>query len=106
MTAKYALVTFVVKFQLYYGKEAMTYNVHLLLHLCQSVENYGPLWAHNTFPFENANRLLLKNKHSPARIIPQFTKRILLFQNISSLSDKITISDHVNEFYNSLFEKN
>lgn len=102
--AKSLLIKFVVKFQSFYGKEAMTYNVHLLLHLCQSVENYGPLWAHNTFPFENANRLLLKNKHSPARIIPQFTKRILLFQNITSFSDKTTISYHVNEFCNSLFE--
>lgn len=101
--AKSLVVKFVVKFQSFYGKQSMTYNVHLLLHLCQSVENYGPLWAHNTFPFENANRLLLKNKHSPARIIPQLTKRILFFQDITSFSDKTTISHHLSEFCNSLF---
>ncbi|XP_024872804.1 uncharacterized protein LOC112455238 [Temnothorax curvispinosus] len=90
-TARSLLIKFVVKLQSLYGKEAMTYNVHLLLHLWKSVENFGPLWAHNTFVFENVNRLLLKNKHSPARIIPQFTRRILLFQNITSFSDKTTI---------------
>lgn len=30
----------------------MTYNLHQLLHLCQSVLNWGPLWSHSAFPFE------------------------------------------------------
>lgn len=42
----------------------MNYNVHLLLHLSNTVKNWGPLWTINTFPFENENKNLLQMKKS------------------------------------------
>lgn len=33
----------------------MTYNVHQLLHLTDSVEDLGPLWSHSCFFFEDLN---------------------------------------------------
>ncbi len=33
----------------------MTFNVHLLHHLSVSMKNWGPLWAHSAFNFENEN---------------------------------------------------
>ena len=33
----------------------MTYNVHQLLHLQESVEELGPLWSHSCFFFEDLN---------------------------------------------------
>lgn len=42
-----------------YSKSAMTYNIHQLLHIAQSVCNWGPLWAHSTFSFESGNHHLL-----------------------------------------------
>ena len=33
----------------------MTYNVHQLLHLRDSVEDLGPLWSHSCFFFEDLN---------------------------------------------------
>lgn len=42
-----------------YSKTAMTYNVHQLLHIARSVYDWGPLWAHSTFPFESGNHQLL-----------------------------------------------
>jgi hypothetical protein len=41
-----------------YGKEHCTMNVHLLLHVVDSVWNWGPSWTHSTIPFENGNHLL------------------------------------------------
>lgn len=52
------LVKFVVGMRSYFGKTSMTFNVHLLLHVCTGVKNWGPLFTHNAFRFENENRLL------------------------------------------------
>ncbi|KAL7290580.1 hypothetical protein TKK_0015345 [Trichogramma kaykai] len=38
---------------------AMTYNTHILLHICRSVFNWGPVWANSTFCFESANQHVL-----------------------------------------------
>lgn len=56
---KYLLI-FVGKFQIFYGIEKMTFNVHILLHLVRSVRMTGPLWATSAFPFER-NIFSLKN---------------------------------------------
>lgn len=32
-----------------YGKQAMTYNAHILTHLPDSVRRFGPLWTHACF---------------------------------------------------------
>ncbi|XP_011697573.1 PREDICTED: uncharacterized protein LOC105455731 [Wasmannia auropunctata] len=37
------LITFVVLFQQYFKEKAMTFNIHLILHLCEGVRNWGPL---------------------------------------------------------------
>ncbi|XP_064463072.1 uncharacterized protein LOC135373982 [Ornithodoros turicata] len=34
-----------------YGESFMTFNVHALLHLAESVRYLGPLWAHSAFVF-------------------------------------------------------
>ncbi len=37
------------------GPQFMTFNVHQLLHLKDSVDNLGPLWSHSCFFFEDLN---------------------------------------------------
>uniref|UniRef100_A0ABD2WZ19 Transposase domain-containing protein n=2 Tax=Trichogramma kaykai TaxID=54128 RepID=A0ABD2WZ19_9HYME len=39
-----------------HGLHLMTYNMHLLLHICKSVLNWGPVTINSTYPFESANR--------------------------------------------------
>ena len=58
--AETLLIKFVFYYEIYYGKNYMYYNIHLLLHLIYTVRNWGPLWANNTFSFENQNHLLLQ----------------------------------------------
>lgn len=36
-----------------YGLQFLIYNVHLLIHLQDDVDNYGPLDHYSCFPFEN-----------------------------------------------------
>lgn len=71
---------FVFKTQQYFGKTAMTYNVHQLLHLVKSVYNWGPLWSHSAFAFESGNHQLLQAIHCAKGVILQ----ILRFININS----------------------
>ncbi|XP_046393844.1 uncharacterized protein LOC124161530 isoform X1 [Ischnura elegans] len=52
------LEEFVNKTEVLYGKNEMTYNIHQLLHLPESVRRWGPLWAHNGYPFECENGCL------------------------------------------------
>ncbi|KAG8222974.1 hypothetical protein J437_LFUL002697 [Ladona fulva] len=42
-----------------YDENCLTFNCHLLNHLPQSVLNWGPLWAHSSFLYEDYNQQLL-----------------------------------------------
>lgn len=44
-------VHFIILFEELYGKEHVTFNIHLCCHLSDSVRNWGPLWTHSAFVF-------------------------------------------------------
>ena len=73
---------YVIRFQKYFKKENMTYNIHLLQHIVTGVTDWGPIWNHNAFPFENCNRLILNMKQSPNQVLKQITNRYLVMHNI------------------------
>jgi Transposase family tnp2 len=54
-----ALKTFVLQTEELYDKEWMTFNLHMLLHVPNSVENWGALWGSSTFIYEHFNGVLL-----------------------------------------------
>ena len=70
---------FVAKSEEYFGSKAMTHNLHQLLHICKSVLDFGPLWAHSTYCFEAGNHYLLQAIQC-ARGVPQ---QIVRFVHIS-----------------------
>ena len=45
-------------FQVLYGERYMSANIHLLLHLPDTVRELSPLWAYSCFHFEGLNGLL------------------------------------------------
>ena len=55
-TARDLFYQYIQNFQETFGKEKMTYNIHLLNHLSDTAENWGPLWANSCFPFESFNK--------------------------------------------------
>lgn len=58
--AEMCLVQFVAQIRLLYGIEHCSYNAHLLVHLAQSVRDWGSLWATSAFIYEDVNGKLLK----------------------------------------------
>ena len=52
------LNTFCGKFQALYGERYMSANIHLLLHLPDTVRELGPLWVYSCFHFEGLNGML------------------------------------------------
>jgi len=81
-TAERSLQEFVVGVHTLYGEEYCTFNVHQLLHLCDAVGNFGPLWAFSCFRFENNIGQLLSlvrgSKCVPGQIFQSFLTRSVL----------------------------
>lgn len=57
-SASEALRSFVLEIESLYGQDFMSYNVHVLLHVPKSVQNFGALWAWSAFPYEGYNAVL------------------------------------------------
>lgn len=64
--------------QYYYTESSMSYNVHLLKHLTQSVVDWGPLWAHTGYCFENGNGVLKKKIHAAKGVISQVCRSVCM----------------------------
>ncbi|XP_014298679.2 uncharacterized protein LOC106693851 [Microplitis demolitor] len=97
-TADGLLIRYVSYYQEYFGSEHMTYNVHLLLHMVNSVANLGPLWAHNTFCFENENHFILKMKKSPSHVGLQIARRYFFQKSLPAFSERFKLSDAFHKF--------
>ncbi|XP_071578140.1 uncharacterized protein [Temnothorax nylanderi] len=69
----------------FFSKKAMTYNVHQLLHIAESVMNWGPLWAHSSFPFESANHEVLQAIHCANGVNLQIVRYINMQHSVHTL---------------------
>ncbi|KAL0477996.1 hypothetical protein AKO1_005363, partial [Acrasis kona] len=58
--AKEKLTKFQVWYMLLAGEDRCTNNIHLLEHLADCVEKFGPLWTSSCFPWEDFNGTLVK----------------------------------------------
>ena len=58
MKAREALRKFVFGVEELYAKEYMKFNVHILLHIPQAMQNFVAFWAWSTFPYELYNGVL------------------------------------------------
>lgn len=59
-----------------YGIEFLVYNVHVLCHLKDDVEKFGPLDNFSSFPFENYLKDLKKLIRSPLNPLAQVCRRL------------------------------
>ncbi|OXU20694.1 hypothetical protein TSAR_002640 [Trichomalopsis sarcophagae] len=69
---------FVGFYEIYYGSESMTFNVHSLLHAVESVRKNGPLWSNSAFPFESNIYHLKKKCNGPNEMDQQMSKKSLI----------------------------
>lgn len=80
-TAEEMLKLFVEQFPLFYNENSVTFNVHSLLHIAESVRNIGYINEFSAYPFENYMQHLKKIVKKPTLILQQIYNRI----NIESL---------------------
>lgn len=86
---KMLLKRYVRQFEEYFGEDKMTSNIHLLTHLPQTVQNWGPIWAHEAFIFEAWNRKIMYCITSPHVQANQVANRFLMHKFIiTSLYDE------------------
>lgn len=67
-----------------YPENFCSMNVHSLIHLPQTVKNFGPLWAYSCFGFENMNGHLKKHTHGTTNVLPQLVRNLRFHQNMLS----------------------
>ncbi|KAJ8685441.1 hypothetical protein QAD02_021234 [Eretmocerus hayati] len=102
MSAHELFKEFVFKAEVIYSKEFMTSNVHQLLHLAQSVIDWGPLWSHNGYVFECKNADYLKQIHSPKGVVQQVCRsvamrqsEVILRRHVAAM-EQSSVNDYVN----------
>ncbi|XP_051175620.1 uncharacterized protein LOC127290858 [Leptopilina boulardi] len=101
---EYDILKFVGEFELLYGIGSMTFNVHILLHLVQSVRMSGPLWATSAFPYENGIFYLKRQVTGPKGIYDQIVRRMLQRNSFKLLWKQTTQSESAAKFCKFLFD--
>lgn len=76
--ARRNLCKFVEDFQTFYSVEKMTMNVHLIQHLCDCVDDFGPLWSYSMFAFENHNGKMKDFVVANKDVLMQITTRYII----------------------------
>lgn len=97
---KKGLLSFLTVYQELYGKKHMTYNAHLLIHLVDSVREWGPLWCYSSFPFESMNGTLLKLLNGTRYVQIQVVEKYFLCKALPRLASSCssTTSSFVKSF--------
>uniref|UniRef100_A0ABD2WGD7 DUF4218 domain-containing protein n=1 Tax=Trichogramma kaykai TaxID=54128 RepID=A0ABD2WGD7_9HYME len=103
--AKILLREYVNQFRNLYGQKFSTCNIHLLLHLSNDVEKFGPLWALNCFPFENFNGLLKKYVFGSNRPQLQISSSITECVNMQEMKSNYIKKDSDVYFFCNRIEK-
>lgn len=100
--AKGLLLEFAQGYEELYGLGNMTYNIHLLSHLAESVENWGPFWVHSCFPFESMNRKIIDTITSPNSMELQVVTRFLMTKFVQSITYDTTVHPDTKAYINRL----
>lgn len=70
------LKKFVDEYQYFYGKNAVTINIHTVKHYGNSVRNTGPLSMNSTFPFESNIGKLKKSFNCTTDVVEQIARNL------------------------------
>ena len=96
---------FVANFQMLYGIEKMTFNVHILLHAVHSVRMSGPLWGTSAFPFEHNIHSLKDTVNGPKSVEQQMSANSLIRLSYQCQPRNPNRSKIVNTFCENLFSR-
>lgn len=89
--ASRALDEYVRRFEVLYDRRNMTNNVHQLLHLAETVRQFGPLWTTSCFPFEDLNGRLKRLVHGSNSAQLQVYSGAAKFLHLATLKNDILV---------------
>ena len=84
--ARLLLFNFIDLFPAIYGADNVLYNVHLLIHLFESVENWGAPWASSAFLYEDIGGFLANQLHGTSYVMEQITRNFLAGNSLRMLA--------------------
>lgn len=85
-----------------YGTDSITMNVHCLLHLCQKVEDLGPLWAQSCFFYEDLNGDLRSLFHGTQNVQTQICHAVCVNNSLPALAEQFLPDSMTAIFYRKL----
>ncbi|XP_070171295.1 uncharacterized protein [Polyergus mexicanus] len=86
--AEVLLRNFILSFEILYGKQYISHNVHNLLHLCSDVRIFGPLDNFSAFHFENYMMTIKRRLRKNEKLLQQLIKRYSENENFNFLLPK------------------
>ena len=86
--AKLLSLSFISKIPKLYGKEHVSYNVHLLQHVVESANHWGAPWAYSAFIYEDAGGNLKNQFHGSKAVASQMFQRFSSRQNFKRICIK------------------
>lgn len=103
--AQTLLQDFVSDFEVLFGIENMSFNVHLLRHIPTTVENWGPLWCYNASVFESWNNKIVSEITSPNGREIQIASRFMTKKYIENVCYDDTVNTITQTFIKNIFER-
>ena len=99
------LKKFCAQFSSLYGERYMLINVHLLLHLPDTVRELGPLWVYSCFHFEGQNGILKNLIHGTQKIDMQLLSSYSYLRNLPIAADSLTSTDFFRTYKHLYFKQ-
>ncbi|XP_043274989.1 uncharacterized protein [Venturia canescens] len=94
-TARELIQKFIYGFQSTFGVAKMSQKIHLLNHLADTVENWGPLWVHSSYPFKYCNQESIKLVSSRKANALQLCRGYFLRTFVENIYNNSTVSDTI-----------
>jgi hypothetical protein len=83
----------------------MSFNVHQLLHACDCVKNWGPLWVTSAYGFENTNGVLVDMFNGTQCMSLQIAQNFQKFMKLKALTAMIKNSNVKNTYFDDIQQK-
>ena len=93
------LLAFCTKYEAVYGKANCTPNMHMHLHLCKCIENYGPPCSFWCFPFERFNGILGGFQSNWIAPEQQMANKFLTYQKLLTVDVSKALPLELQEFF-------
>ena len=77
-----------------YPQTMCSLNVHSVIHLCDVVRQWGPLWCYSTFGFENLNGYIKKHCHGTKNVLPQLIQSVRMRQALPLLKKEMNLKEN------------